>query len=539
MKKELLKTGRLLAALMVSAALVFTACENNDPEPTGPEGPEGPGQEQGGGNEGQALPAPAFDPETDIVRGAGDAKAQLSISWGYVENASGYKVTATRVSLLSETGLDETPKVEVDGKETDRTSLSFEIEYGGTYSIEIIALGGNGYADSEAATAEYFWYVEPVTVEAGDLAAIIGAAIEAETNPASELTFALVATRAYTLDSPLDFGQHKINIYSMGEVKEGAYAKNGDRAIVTIGENGQFYTAAGITFDGVNFDCTAQSPKKPEAGFITMTPQRYSDLILTALAGSNNKSFYLDASNPIVVKNCNFKNMPGGFLSIGINSWSIDNITIDNCIMQFQSKVSIEFLCFNPGNSYGFLYGEGGDPAQTWRGEAREVEITNTTIYNTGDAKARIYNGFNPDLKNHFLKEEGFFKMTNVTLHSYAESYDNSFNNTGKVEGYKVNLNNNIFYNLININKFKNGNADYSGTKPETNVIYHQWRVDNGQSAWSLNGMGEPNESEALFASCVEVKFTGTAPTELDLTDNAKGGQNFKYSTGTGDPRWN
>lgn len=528
MKKNFFK----FAALMMAAAAMVVSCTDD-----GPDGPNG-GKEE--------TPA---TPVVSAMRNGTD----MTVTWNTDAAHEYYGIKVLEVGTVEVVDKKPvtTPYAEAEyvtvynNDKLEFQQAKVKVEKGKVYAIYVTGYTAKG-TPSEAGEAECMYYVKPMQFETScELAKAIADDIEENDMVATdEIEVTLMEGVEYTFNSALDFAQHPTTFKVQANAEGGSYedfdaAKGHKRPIVKFGAKGLLYTAAGLTIENVNFDCTEQEVTKPESGFITMSPQRFTNLVLVSMNGGNDQSFYL--KSPIVVRNCNFKNMPAGFLAIGINSWSLDNITIDNCIMQFNSKVSTEFICFNPGSAYGFLYGEEGAgegmPAQTWRGQAREIEIKNTTIYNIGDAKARIYNGYNADMKRHFTVEEGFYKMTNVTLHSFSESYDNSFNNTAKVAGFKVSLNNNVFYNVINISKLNNG-ADISGTDPTTNVIYHKWRVDNGLSAWSLNGLGEPNDSEAKLASLVEFQFTGTEPTALDLTDDVKGGQNFSYSAGTGDPRW-
>ena len=548
MKKELLKAKVLLVALMmVATTAMFVACDDADDvddDPTGqlPGDDENPGGDNPGGDNpgeqtGEPLPAPAFDPETNLVRGAGTETAQLTVSWGYVENASAYKVTATRVALVTDTGLDEEPVSAYD-RETDRTSVSFEIKYGGKYAITIQALGGEGYANSEVVEAEYFWYVEPVTVEAGDLAQILPALL-AETTEA-EPTFALVAGRDYQINSALDLGRHNVVIKSLGEVGEGVYLDNGERATIVFGANGLLFTSAGLTLNGVNFDCTAQEitgSSKPNLGVINMSPVQYPEMVVAATAAGEFNTYYLGEA--LTITNCNFKNIKGSFFCPGNNAWSIAQMNIDGCIFQFNSYATgtasadgAGFIDFYNGvwESNGWFIGE----AQQVRGALQYLVIKNSTIYNTGDARTYFYRWAQADVKRHFETEVGGFTMENVTIHGFS-TWDKAGANTGKCSEFKYDWKNCVFYNMSMLDKLVGG-GDTSAINPENNHAGFDadWQATNNKDEVVEVPFGD---SAAKYATN-DASFTGSVPTELNLEDNAKGGQNFTYSVSAGDPRW-
>lgn len=547
MKKEFLKTKQLLVAVMMAAAAMFVACDKSDDVVDEPDGPSGGGDKV----EAVQLQAPAFGEEYLKRLDNTDGTASLEVNWGAVAHVSAYKVDVNLVAKFDETTntlkavepAESKLSVTTDDLTTSTRTLTAPIEYGGKYAVSIVALGdGEEYTDSEAVSAEYFYYIAPnLVAEGAELSAAVKAILD-ENADAAEVRVALLAGVEYKLDAELDFGRSKVRMFAGEYDDNGVLQESKSRALVTIGGEGIIYTAAGLEIVNVNFDCTGQkftTSSKPNHGFITMSPVQHEDMIAQPCGSEPEKengiieNYYLE--DPIVVKNCNVKNIAGSFFSPGLNAWAIKEITAENCIFQFNSFGTGE----NSNDGAGFIdfYQAGGTylrKNQVWRGACQNLNLKDCTIYNLGDARTYFYRWCNADCKRHFSAEEGSFNMENVTIHGFT-SFDKFGNNLGKVKGYLNVWTNCLFYNCSMIDKLING-GNVDGINPDTNHAgFDEGWVAHDNKFNDVEGVF--GDSAAKYAKN-DAKFTGSKPTELDLTDDAKGGQSFTYSVAAGDPRW-
>lgn len=564
MRKNDLKTRHLLGVVMFAAAMLFASCDDLLQEEFQP------GQ---GVTDAQLESPDMTKAKYKVVSG------KLQVTWPYVKGAGGYEISAVKTgfwdSTLTDAAGNPAPAVvpiepaepvsmvavdETAGEEpvytvfVDGTTYSFPIEYLYEYKVSVRALGRKDLNNKDAiaaASGERFLnrvgveYIPVLRDEASgealetDLATLIPLLLGDDPEDSTPLKVVLEPGGKYVVNGPLDFGLHRIYFFAGVSDGAGDYTYSDERALITMvnavdddGKDvaGQLFTAAGLEITGINFDCTAMMElvKKPNHGFITMSPVQHASAVnTTSLADAGNT--YL-CEDPIIVKNCNIKNVPGSFFSPGLNAWAIEAITIDNCIVQVQSIVT--------GDGAGFIdfYQGAGtyvDKTQTWRGMVRETTITNSTIYNIEDANTRFVRNCNADVKRHFANTNALFRMTNVTLHHFTE-YDQFANNPCKASDggkYIIDMNNCIFYDTYGLRRILNGGENSNTSNPITNVIY------------SIAKTGADNSDSAYATIDDTLEYTGSELTELDLTDDLKGGQNFTYtwesdSTAEGDPRW-
>ena len=521
MKKNFFK----FAALMMAAATLVVACSDDKTEDGG----------KGGQN---ALGAPVVFLERQ--------GATLNVEWEYVSGAKLYEVnanvigevdsegTVTNYAEENVTALLESPKV------TENLTETLTLNKGYVYEVQVVATA-EGRENSEVGTATTMYYVAAMMYEGGELAALIAADVE-EKAANDELEVSLLAGAEYSLESTLDLGLHstKFVVKKWDETNKKYVEATAEdkRPIVVMGELGRLRTASGLQISGVNFDCTAQvlTPGDVDYGFITMSatyyPERehmYGNLKIQSMV------------EPIVVANCNIKDLPSSFFIGGINAWGIESLTIDNCIIQARKEGGLV------GNNYEFVNfmkaNQTGEEGTTCAFAALRVfTIKNSTIYGLGDNGARFYRWTNQDnigAGNGTLFASGDkttqFVMTNTTLHGWSNQADNFAHTKLDV----VEMHDNVLYNAYAFNKLirqGTSSVDLTKTNPETNIAWSPYFYKDGEGAGVAGG-----DTEAALVTGVELKFTGTEPTELNLEDDVKGGQSFAYTcekTLAGDPRW-
>lgn len=554
MKKELLKAKVLLVALMmVATTAMFVACDDADDVDDDPSGQlpggEEPGGDEPGGENPDATPLEMSEVTVERVDENGN-NAKLQLSWPAVADASSYHVTVLQVGELNAEGsLVAVEKSIEDRNTSDREtfgsatiSVTVDIVYGGKYTISVYAVGdGEEFADSEPKESEYWWYVAPMFVKGGSELSAAVAELLADVAVDEEVKIALEAGAEFTIDDLLDFGLHKTALYTGVLDEDGVFHESDKHAIVAFGSKGRLTTASPFDVTYINFDCTNMPASKPEHAVITMSYTQYPSLIIPKVQSGDPKTYYCES---ITIRNCNFKNVPGSLFGPGYNAWSVGKITVDNCIVQLNSQVTGDgagFIDFYQGSGNlfnGYVpYSEEHkeDHNQTWLGGVQYTEITNTTIYNLGDANTRFFRMENPGLKSMFAEGKGAFTMKNSIVHSFAPKTNQFANNPGQgaeaVDGdgntWEVEISDCIFYEVYGIRRIINGGKNKNNCKPETNV------VNNTE-------LGYDGSDEAFATNDTGLAFAGTA-TELDLKDDAKGGQNFKYTTSVnaaGDPRW-
>ena len=548
MKKELLKTGRLLAALMVSAALVFTACDKDDTTPDGPDGPDGPSEQ-----------APAT-PNVSAIRSG----EEVTITWDSAVGIEYYTVDVINIGTVDEKGKPVPFEKEEDVKsildkpiQTEWQKATATLEKGKAYEIYVTAYTAND-TPSEPGSASCVYFVLPLQFEKScELSKAIADKIaELKIGEDEEMEVTLMEGVDYTLEAALDLGLHQTTFKVVGNAEGGLYedfdaAKGHTRPIVTFEGAARLFTASGLVISDINFDCTnvayENAKNTVDYGFITMSPNKHEARIISGVDGTTTyKYHYLNEKHPIVVKNCDIKNMQSSFFASGQWQWAIDRITIENCLIQAdnsQNKLwgnNFEFIAFSTAGNKGTTIKEDGTTTEGWinfGGGVREFVVKKSTIYNiaeAGSSNTRFYVWTNANAGKKYVplffdgKADSLIEMEETIIHGWSPSIDN-FANNGAIT--KITFNKCIFYNCYALNKLnKQGAANLDATNVASNYIWNPYLVGTG-------GAGAA-DSDAVFANITEFSFTGTTPSVLDFTQK-NGGQNFKYSVEAGDPRWN
>lgn len=530
MKKNFFK----FAAIMMGVATMFVAC-TDDGE---------------GVIEAVKLDTPVLG---EFVRGAGDATATLSVTWNYVDNASGYVVNVVKTAQVTDAGMDETAQP-VDGftnYETERNRAEFTVEYGGQYAVSVVAAGnGKKYTDSDAAEAVYFWYVAPTTVPAGDLAttlpALFGAADE-------EVTFALVAGENYTLSKPVDFGGRRVTVKSManvGTADEPVIVENGAHAVVVYGQDGTFRTGNSLLLKNLSIDASAQvaadgSVTKPSylegrtsAGWGIVEGSTDAAALAAASQEAGGLQNYL--LNNITIDGCYIKDVPCNLTHVGEYAWVFDVVNVTNSIIQLNNNGH-----YGDATVFG-TYGGGLQPdgGTNWRvGAVRELKVENSTIYNIQkNSKNRMLRWNGNNRSHHFVGDVAVsITFNNVTLSQVMTAKEFANGTWNNKDWATITFTNNVYRDCFRV-------LNKMNVRGCANVVTNNlgWCSGVDESGDAEGSKGDDESTIEELGGDAAVKWTsftfgGNVNAQLDLTKE-NGGVNFKASAASatqGDPRWN
>ena len=430
-----------------------------------------------------------------------DGSQSVKVSWPVVNGASGYECI---VNIVND---PENPQ-EIYHEIVDGTSFLFPRERNTYYKVSVRTIGNVALNNQDAQTsvvAEHNTFVQPMPIPSGNLEASIKSIMDQYGDP--EYIFELEAGGTYEINSELDFGDAMVTL--QGDESQ--------RPIVTFGLDGVIRTSAGLTLESVNFDCTQQNSK----GVIECSSYPSS-----TLANAQNNAYYLQS--PIIIQDCNFKNVTCCLFTVGHCSWAIEDVRVIDCIIQLNndgSKWSNGSLI--SGYSTDFYY-EGG---QQWYGGIKNITLRNNTIYNLKEnSKNRVIRFNNNTLSRVFPTDDGTATIENNTIYKVFTGKEFG-NNTPNKAQYVITFNNNVLQDVYRLTKFIQGNCT-KNINLTTNTLWAEVEsvVNDGNNSKAPDYATEENPM-----------FVGPVDQELDLTQ-PNGGVNFKargtISSTVGDPRW-
>ena len=549
MKKELLKAKVLLVALMmVATTAMFVACDDADDvddDPSGqlPGGDEPGGDEPGGDEPGEEpgdavkLDAPEFTAE-NLERGAGEEVATLTITWGKVDNAVKYHVEVTKTAQVTAEGMTELEEnvlsKDTGDLETAQRKVTVDVEYGAQYTIAVNAVGdGENYADSDAAEVEYFWYVAPTTVEAGDLAEILPALL-AEVE-GDEATFALVAGREYTMSAPVDFGKYRVIVKSMANVgteEEPVIVENGAHAVVALGVDGVFRTGNSLTLKNLSIDAGAQvladgtvtkpsylSERNDAPGWGIVECSEDEAALAAASQVEVGRNNYL--LNSITIDGCYIKDVPCNVTHTGKYAWAFGDITVTNSIIQLNNNGHYANATVF-GTYGGAIQPDGGT---NWRiGAIRDLKVENSTIYNIQLNDQNRMIRWNGNSNTHHFADgtEVSITFNNVTLSKVMTGKEFANGTWSNKNWATITFTNNVYRDCYRVlNKMNVGNCISTITG---NLGW--WSGENNSGDSAAVEAGDPENDASTIetfggAEAVDFKaftFGGDYNKQLDFT---------------------
>lgn len=469
-----------------------------------------------GGVTNAQLESPVIDDNSFSTLPNSDGPEHVKVTWPVVMGAGGYLLN---VDMIEDPGnpdvTAENPIVVMRDSIVDGCSVIFDKTEDATYKVAIKTLGNGKLKNKEALEATVFRYVALVPAatipEGTDIAEYVNANLK---DSDKEQGLALEAGKTYTLNGIVDFGLNVITIRSTD--KE-------NRPVVKVGPNGGFVTQAGFKIKFINFDCTDMT----ETGFLSLSKNPSESISTESLGykkdGANQSGYVIE--QPVIIQECNFKNLPNSLLYGNKKNWSLRDFRITGCIIQL-----------NNSGSNSFLHLQGGS-----NGLIKNLTVKNNTIYNlvkNGSAYfIRYSNSSNSQPKKIFGNgdDSSIHTITNNTFCKVFSNKDFGNNMTNTSSMTQI-MEYNIFYDVFRLYQYLQNN---NKRRTIGNTI---WGVDGGTPNNNDTGGRKDNEGNP-YATLEDPDFVGPFLQEFDLTQ-AKGGVNFTprgavaVENQSGDPRW-
>lgn len=455
------------------------------------------------------LESPTIDEASFSILTNPDGTESIKLAWPVVYGAGGYLCNVQCVENPEDESVTaENPLTVIQDSIIDGCSVAFAKIEDAVYNISVKTLGNdklNNTDATEATTYQYSALVPATTIPAGsDIAEYINANL---TNSDKEQGFALEAGQTYTLNSKVDFGLNQITLRST--------EKGGTHPRIIVGAEGTLMTQAGLKIKFIDFDCTNAT----QTGLITLSDTPDASILNKNLGytGGSLKDCYI-IEKPVIVQDCNVKNLKGSILYANKISWGLKDFRIVNCIMQLanDSKTFID-LSETSGNT----------------SLIKSLSIEKNTFYNIKDNSSKYFiryaNSSNAQPKKVFgdNQNSATFSLKNNTFSKMMSGKDFG-NNMPNTNTLITILENNIFYDTYKINKAlpTQGERTY-----KNNIIWGVTKSIDGNdlSRTDSNGNTIATEEDPGFGMILQ---------ELDL-DQTNGGVNFTpQGTKVGDPRW-
>ncbi len=463
------------------------------------------------------LESPKIDDSSFSTLTNADGTESVKVAWPVVMGAGGYLLNVLLVEDPENPAITlENPIVVMKDSIVDGSSVVFNKTEDATYKVSIKTLGNQKLNNKEAEETTEFRYVALIpasTIPVGeDIAEYINSHLQ---NSDKEQAFALEGGQTYTLDDIADLGLNVVTLRSTD--KE-------NRPVVKVGPNGGLVTQAGLKVKFINFDCTDMT----QTGFLTLSGEPSESLSTKSLGyqedGANQNGYVIN--KPVIIQECNFKNLPNSLLFGNKKNWSLRDFRITGSIIQL-----------NNSGSNSFLHLQGAS-----NGSIKNLTIKNNTIYNvvknssayfirysnTSNAQAWKVFGKSDNTSNHVITNNTFCKTFS------NKDFGNNIPNDKTSMNQQVEYN--IFYDVFRLYQYLQSNNKKS-TKGNT-----IWGVDGGTPNNNDTG-GRKDDNGNPFATLEDPEFVGPFLQELDLTKN-DGGLNFKpkgalaVQNQSGDPRW-
>lgn len=458
---------------------------------------------------GVQLESPAAETIAFSLATDASGNEQVKVVWPVSMGAGGYELTVVNVND------PENPEIVVDHVTVDGCSYLFPLSEDTNYEVSVLTLGNEKYNNVGAASATTVAYSSMIggqTIPAGteigqfitnymlEHAAEHQDALAADAN--FEWAFDLERGAAYTLDVPAYTGLIPIRLRGT----------QGNRPIVTVGENGKLSPASGLKIKNVNFDCTSMTSR----ALIEMDYTR-TDVPLTS-------GGQMACTSPIRIESCWVKELTTSLFNISDGAWGIDEFRMSDCLVQLNCKNGDQWYTFiNGWSGTGYVNGVKG---ASWYGGILKTYVVNSTIWNRyPSASAGSKNYFirfsNQSINKCFGTYNGVFDIKNSTLVRMMPNKDFG-NNIANNAMYVITFEKSVFHDCYRLQKVKRG-----GTL-----------VMSGNTIQGIRNEVDDTD-KSTFATESNHGFDESAIDNgiLDFSQ-PNGGVNFTPLTGNGDPRW-
>ncbi len=467
------------------------------------------------GVSGVQLESPAADAIAFSLATDASGNEQVKVVWPVSMGAGGYEVTVYNVNDV------DNPEIVVDHEVVDGCSLLFPLSEDTNYEVSVLTLGNEKYNNTgatSATTVPFSTMIGGQTIPAGTE---IGKYItdwmtshldEYKANLASdpnfEFAFDLERGAAYTLEVSADFGPIPVRLRGT----------QGNRPVVTVGENAALRPSNGLKIKNVNFDCKKMEGSAGARGLISMMIDPDESL-------AQGQAYYCD--KPIRIESCWVKELPVSLFNIDECAWGINELRISDCIVQLNNRLDNAWktiLCAHSGTGR-----YGGANGAKWYGGIANTMVLNSTIYNiwpsdTLKDSAYFIRFSNQDISKWYGSYNGCFDIKNSTLVRCVPRKDFG-NNIANKPQYVITFENSNFWDCYRLQKVKRG-----GT--------YVWK---NNTIWGVfNSVDSTDKKE--IATEENMGFTDENIFKVLDFSQPNGGVNFtatgSISSTIGDPRW-
>ena len=436
-----------------------------------------------------------------------DGTESVKFTWPLVMGAGGYQCSVNVVDDPSN------PEALITDSIVDGTTVTFVRREDTKYEVSVKTLGNPKYNNTEAPEATVYAYstlVPALTIPTGvEISQWIA---ENLVGGEGELGFELQGGATYKLDGTLDFGLNTVTFRG----------DKTNRPTVEIGENGKIMTQAGLKIKYVNFDCTNTKSKA-----LLELSDKPDDVILnknypTKYVNASNDCYIIE--NPIVLQDCNIKNLPNSLIFANKKPYGIRDFRVDNCIIQL-----------NNSGSNAFINLDGSNP-----GIIKNMVMKNSTIYNLVKNSSAFF--FKYGNASGAQPMRSFGEADNSTAHTIQYcTFGKTFSNKDFANQM---LNNGVFTQIVDHCIFYDVYRlyQYLLTNNKRTTTFNTIHYVDGSPQSNDTGGRKDNQGNP-YTILDDPQFVGPFLQEFDLTQ-AKGGVNFRPTSAytvqnqIGDPRW-
>ena len=460
------------------------------------------------GVSGVTLESPKLDNTNFVTLANSDGTESVKVTWPVVYGAGGYLLNVDIVDDPSN------PIAVVTDSIVDGCSIIFDKLEDTKYEVSVKSLGNEKLNNKEALSATVYPYstlIPAITIPEGqDIAEFIQANME---DSDQEQGFELLGGKTYQLNSVADFGLNTVTLRG----------DKANRPIVVLWSNGGLMIQGGLKLKFINFDGTDATG----TGILNLSDNPSESLSTETLGykadGANQNGYVIN--EPVIIQECNFKNVKNGLLYGNKKNWSLRDFRITDCIVQLNNSGS---------NSVINLYGASN-------GLIKDLTIKNNTFYNLIQNSSayfiRYSNSSNAQPKKIFGSSGDSSTFTiEYNTFSHVISNKDFANNMPNTNTLKTNVQYNIFYDVFRLYQIiQSQSLMYTAG----NTIYGTW----GGTPNSNDTGGRKDKNGNPYATLEDPEFEGPFEVELDLT-KVNGGVDFTphgpvaTQNRSGDPRW-
>lgn len=309
----------------------------------------------------------------------------------------------------------------------------------------------------------------------------------------SVVAIPLAAGGQYTMSGDIDFASMNANLYTVDAANP---------ATVTLTADASLRTYAGLTVNGVNFDCNVS-----QAPFVCMS-ENPDSIIMGVISGSQN---YYDIQQSLLIENCKVTGVSNYFIYDNNIKYCLGTAIISNCVVQLTGTEASGVIRFE-------------------KGYINDLTIDKSTFYGVAGADAKYFVQYNNSGRN----DRGGYSSNSITYSNctfYNVAYSGQWGNYSGFAGRNTsywNMTNCIFVNCGSnqiTRRFLAGRTGAANRNFANNTYMYDGAFESTDgSVSSYDDSGTAIESDPMFADPENGDFTVGGAEQLERK--------------TGDPRW-